>query len=74
VLCLIFLEAALILIVIINKYSLLNMDLGDVPARQLKVRDDVGIQTQKLFQNFLEELVDIIFIYIYIYIYVFFCI
>ncbi|XP_011495965.1 PREDICTED: DNA replication licensing factor Mcm6 [Ceratosolen solmsi marchali] len=31
------------------------MDLGDVPARQLKVRDDIGIQTQKLFQNFLEE-------------------
>ncbi|XP_003425529.1 DNA replication licensing factor Mcm6 [Nasonia vitripennis] len=31
------------------------MDLGDQPTRQAKVRDDVGVQCQKLFQNFLEE-------------------
>ena len=31
------------------------MDVGDVGAGKAKVRDDVGIQCQKLFQDFLEE-------------------
>ncbi|KAK0161566.1 hypothetical protein PV327_010025 [Microctonus hyperodae] len=31
------------------------MDLADLQARQNRVRDEIGVQCQKLFQNFLEE-------------------
>lgn len=31
------------------------MDVADVQVGQLRVRDEVGIRCQKLFQDFLEE-------------------
>ncbi|XP_033214752.1 DNA replication licensing factor Mcm6 [Belonocnema kinseyi] len=31
------------------------MDLGDVQPGQVRVRDDIGVQCQKLFQDFLQE-------------------
>lgn len=31
------------------------MDLADLQARQNRVRDEIGVQCQKLFQNFFEE-------------------
>lgn len=34
------------------------MDLGDVPCGQARVRDEIGQQCQKLFQDFLQEYVN----------------
>lgn len=31
------------------------MDLGDNQPGQIHVRDDIGVQCQKLFQDFLQE-------------------
>lgn len=31
------------------------MDIADVNVGQLRVKDDVGVRCQKLFQDFLEE-------------------
>lgn len=31
------------------------MDVADVQIGQLRVKDDVGVRCQKLFQDFLEE-------------------
>lgn len=31
------------------------MDVADVNVGQLRVKDDIGVRCQKLFQDFLEE-------------------
>lgn len=31
------------------------MDVADVQIGQLRVKDDIGVRCQKLFQDFLEE-------------------